>query len=148
MILQAYSFVSSVLMAVPVDYDAADFWFKVFIFVWATANSVYTWWSNRDTARKEAIEHVDRSWRLSHTEQQKAMADLKRELDLMRSDVNHLPGREDMRRIHDRIEGIEHRLADRIGDVERGVGELAGAVKGVTAQLHMINKHLLEQDKK
>lgn len=131
--------------AVP-NYDALDFWFKVFVFVWSIGVSIYVWWSNRDKARQAAIDMVDRSWRHSHKEMAKAMGDMKREFDLMRADVNHLPSRDDTRRIYERIEAIEHRLGDRIGDVEKGMAELAGAVKGVTAQLHVINQHLLERD--
>lgn len=137
--------------AEPLNYDAMDFWFKVFQFLWSIGVLIYVWWSNRDKARAAAILAVDEAWRKSHKELEKAVGDLQ-------SDVKHLPSRDDMRRIWESIDRINSQMAkidgtltaamgalEKVEGMSEQLGELRGTVTNTRRAVESINDYLLNR---
>lgn len=108
------------------NYPAWRFWVDIFQMTFMAAVSVYVWWTNRDKARNEQIAAV-----------QSEVAEVRREVELLDAEVKHLPSREDMRRLWERL--------DMLGGKVEGV---ATSVQSVRRTVDLINQHLISRGDK
>lgn len=108
-------------MLPEINYTAWRFWMDFALIAWAAGVAVYVWWVNRTRATQASIDAVGI--------QVSTLADRVRQLE---ADVEHLPGKADLERIHARID-----------DVAGSVREVAGELRPLARQLSMIIEHMV-----
>lgn len=107
------------------DYDAWRFWIDILQTVLTAAIGVYVWLVNRTRVNAARIRNMEDEIdaRLDKAEQR---------LTKVEVDIEHGPSRDDLKRIHERVD-----------DTAREVHEMTGEFRSVKSTLELIHQFLL-----
>ncbi len=142
------------------NYDALEFWLKVLNLVGTILVGIYVWWTNRNRVTNTRITEIekgagkqlrelreDTAHRIDHMDEA-----IEHRLDLYGNQLAQLeahrmnaPGHNDLKRLHERIDGFS-------SDIARLEGNFVGAINGITGQLagvqrtvDLLNDYLLNK---
>ena len=105
------------------DYSEIEFWWNALQTVVLLFVAVYTWLVNRTKANRAAISATNDK-----------MDGLHSRVTVLENELGHVPGDEEVARIHSRID-----------QVAQGVQRLEGEMKHINQTLTMIQQYLLEK---
>jgi hypothetical protein len=143
------------------NYAEWKFWLDVMVLVGVAANTGYTWWTNREKvtnrrfkAQEDEIaaiksmlgnipatcsKHAKNEGRLDgHNDR---LAQHKELLTSIETEFKHLPKRDDLEKVYERINKVSSQMAD----LKAEVGKISGAMLGITHITEMINDFLVQQ---
>ena len=137
---------------VEVNYVAWRFWADMGLVVIAGGNIVYTWWSNREKVNSKRFAKLEEDVKARITSGALAAIEKEREGNCERhrsrtssiegeikrldSDIKHLPGKEDISRVHSRID-----------EVLGSTNNLGGEMRVIARQVDLVLEELMRRGK-
>lgn len=119
------------------DYTAADFWWKVAITVINAAIGWYLWYERRSDVTTARINRIEESM-------VKALTDFSNRLSTVERDTSHAPTHNDLSKLYERMNGVEHRLGERIDTVGGAVKRIEGENAAQTKILNLVYESLMK----
>jgi archaellum component FlaC len=107
------------------DYSAAKFWFDVVQTVLIAVIGLQNWLGKRHAATEADIKKLKDDM----DKELKAQAE---RLTRVEQDLEHVPGKEDFIRLHERMDDVK----DDIGDLNNEIGKIQGGFEQVSRQLN------------
>lgn len=142
------------------NFEAMDFGIKVCNMVATMAVGVYVWLSNRNRVTNERItalqEHTDIGLATVRTDNAKRVELLEGAMEsrldrhsdqLARLEVHRAsaPGPNDLRRLHERIDGFSSDIARLEGKFDGALAGITGQLAGVAHTVDLLNDYLLNK---
>lgn len=119
------------------DYNALDFWWKVFITIANLGVWLYMYLLNRNRVTNERINRME----VGMTDTIGAHSD---RLSRLEKDVSHSPTHDDLGKLYERMNDLEHRLGDRIENVNGAIKRIEGENAAQTRILNLVYESLVK----
>lgn len=119
------------------DYAALGFWWKVFITLMNAGVWLYLYLLNRNRVTNERIGKMEEV--MTHT-----MGTHSNRISRLEKDVSHSPTHNDLGNIHERMTGLEHRLGDRIENINGAIKRVEGENAAQTRILNLVYESLVK----
>lgn len=134
-------------------YENWQFWWQTLMMIGIAGNWIYSWWTSREkvTARrfadleKEVTQRVTNAALEKIDERREALCLLHLErtskLEMLvaqnRSDITHLPGHDNLNKIHGRVDAVQKELST-----------MNGRLEGIGHTVNLINEFLIREGKR
>lgn len=119
------------------DYTAADFWWKVAITLINMGIGWYLWYERRSDATNVRINKIEDSMA-------NALNHMSDRLTSVERDTSHAPTHNDLSKLYERMNGVEHRLGERIDSVGGAVKRIEGENAAQTRILNLVYESLVK----
>lgn len=118
-----------------VNYDAARWWWEVFISVIVLLNFLYQWVTGRDRVTRSAIETAVKKFDQKHKVASFDISKLKDRITVVEKDMEKLPTHIDVAALYEKL-----------NTTNRELGELSQNLKSTTSMLNTLHTHLLNKE--
>lgn len=119
------------------DYQAMDFWWKVFITLMNAGVWLYLFLLNRNRVTNERINRME-------TTVNETIGTHSDRISRLEKDVSHSPTHDDLGKLYERMNGLERRLSDRIEHVSGAVQRIEGENAAQTRILNLVYESLVK----
>lgn len=119
------------------NYQAMTFWWMAALTIINMAIGVYLWYERRSDATNLRINKIEDSMATSLNNMSDRLTSVER-------DTSHAPTQNDLSKLYERMNGVEHRLGERIDSVGGAVKRIEGENAAQTRILNLVYESLVK----
>jgi len=107
----------------PTTLGFARLGFSIAAFILAASANIYAWWASRSKARRDEVDE--------------SLQQISSRLQALERDMYHSPSQQQIQDLHNRV-----------GEVQREIGQMSGKLDGINRLADLMNEHLLNEGRK
>lgn len=119
------------------DYQAMTFWWMVGLTIINMATGLYLWYERRSDVNAKRLNGIEEKMSNSIKEFSSRLINVE-------NDTSHAPTHNDLSKLYERMNGVEHRLGERIDSVGGAVKRIEGENAAQTRILNLVYESLVK----